>query len=221
LRQSALDREEEDKKQRDAAFGDFESDAFGAFASDSFRHEAPVKDAIPVITPVAKYDWNSASTSTPATEAPTETTVAAKAASFPGGRVKLPLLGESPGNPDVTFVGTAFVRRPGDDSTDESSNGVFEEYFTYESLFDQPIADPLQTDSSLAGDDPYYVLGVAPDAPWRDIVAAHRALVKTHHPDRLIGASPQQLAHSEEALRLVNRAYGELRRRGRDVEDEA
>jgi hypothetical protein len=186
-----------------------------ATTSRPVTNDAPAAAA----TPAAEYDWEP-TRPTPAAEPAPESSLT-KAASFPGGRVKLPLLGESPDNPDLTFVGTAFVRRPGDDGTDQNSGGAFEEYFTYESLFDQPIAEPLRTDSSLEGDDPYHVLGVDPEAPWREIVSAHRALVKTHHPDRLIGASPQQLAHSEEALRLVNRAYSELRRRGRDIEDDA
>ena len=47
------------------------------------------------------------------------TTSSTRTSSFPGGRVKLPLLGESPDNPDVTFVGTAFVRRPGEEDPNE------------------------------------------------------------------------------------------------------
>jgi DnaJ-domain-containing protein 1 len=211
LRQSAEAREAELKRQQDEAFGNLES--------NDFRYDTLVDDPVAVTTPAPEYDWEA----TPISQ-PTATAAAPagpRPPSFPGGRVKLPQLGETPDNPDVTFVGTAFVRRTDDDGNDQNASGAFEEYFTYESLFDAPIADPLRTDSSLEGDDPYFVLGVDPEAPWREIVAAHRGLVKTHHPDRLHGASPAQLAHSEEALRLVNRAYGELRRRGRDIEDEA
>jgi hypothetical protein len=243
LRQSAEAREAEEKRKRDEAFVAPE-DAFDGLEPD-FRFEtaaeaarrqpAPANPPAPANNPAEEYNWEPTiggdweSTvfeepvgATTAATSPTTTTSSSRNSSFPGGRVKLPLLsGESPDNPDVTFVGTAFVRRPGDETESDGPINTFEEYFTYESLFDQPIAEPLKTDASLAGDDPYFVLGVEPDTPWREIVAAHRALVKTHHPDRLIGASPQQLAHSEEALRLVNRAYGELRRRGRDIEDEA
>jgi hypothetical protein len=214
LRQSAEERQAEEKRQQDAAFHDFDS--------GDYRFESPAEQTSRVTAPPAPdYDWESISAPAAQPAAAASAPAQSRSSSFPGGRVKLPLLFDTPDNPDVTFVGTAFVRRPGDDGGEDGPNTTFEEYFTYESLFDQPIAEPLRTDASLEGDDPYYVLGVDPETPWREIVSAHRALVKTHHPDRLHGASPQQLAHSEEALRLVNRAYSELRRRGRDIEDDA
>jgi hypothetical protein len=64
--------------------------------------------------------------------------------------------------------------------------------------------------------DPYEVLEVDPTASWDEIVAAHRHQARTHHPDLLVGRSPEQVALGEERIRLINGAYQELRvRRGR------
>jgi hypothetical protein len=64
--------------------------------------------------------------------------------------------------------------------------------------------------------DPYEVLEVDPSASWDEIVAAHRHQARAHHPDRLVGRSPEQVALGEERIRIINGAYQELRvRRGR------
>lgn len=64
--------------------------------------------------------------------------------------------------------------------------------------------------------DAYALLGVEPTASWEEIVAAHRAMARRHHPDRAVARGPEAAAAAEERIRLVNAAYAELRvRRGR------
>jgi DnaJ-domain-containing protein 1 len=65
----------------------------------------------------------------------------------------------------------------------------------------------------LRVDDPYAVLGVTATATWEEITEAHRKLARLHHPDRLVTASADTRAASEERMRDVNIAYAELRRR--------
>jgi DnaJ like chaperone protein len=62
--------------------------------------------------------------------------------------------------------------------------------------------------------DPYRVLGVAPDAANEQIKAAWRALVRQHHPDRLIGRGvPEDLiAIATRKIAAINAAYETLRR---------
>jgi hypothetical protein len=70
----------------------------------------------------------------------------------------------------------------------------------------------------VPGDGPYEVLGVDATASWDEIVVAHRAAVRRHHPDRLAGDDhdPDEQARAEDAIVRINAAYGELRvRRGR------
>jgi DnaJ-like protein len=56
--------------------------------------------------------------------------------------------------------------------------------------------------------DPYAVLGVAPDAPERDVTAAYRELAKRWHPDRGAGAE------RERRMAEINAAYDLLRAAG-------
>jgi len=128
--------------------------------------------------------------------------------SFPGGKVRLPLLDSPiPDGPSFSIVGTAFVRDTTSDSADEPSSG-FTGYFTYESLFNPP-AEPEHTE---ALSEPYRILDVTPDTPWEDVAARHRALVKESHPDLFVGAPAEIQADAEEQIRLVNVAFTELRR---------
>ena len=123
---------------------------------------------------------------------------------FPGGHVRLPPLGAADDN--LHFVGTAFVRRNEERTTADRS--AFDEYFTFESLFEEPTEASTE-DGPL---NPYGVLGVEPGSPWRDVVSAHRKLVKLHHPDRLVDADRATIDAAEERLRQINWAYGELGR---------
>ncbi|CAO3446695.1 TerB family tellurite resistance protein [Azospirillum largimobile] len=62
--------------------------------------------------------------------------------------------------------------------------------------------------------DPYAVLGVARTAGDDAVKAAHRALVREHHPDRLIAQGmPQEFVDlATQKLALVNAAYDRIRR---------
>lgn len=127
--------------------------------------------------------------------------------SFPGGRVRLPRLEGGSDEPELTFVGTAFIRTPRDDRTlEDEHRGGFEEYFTYESLFEE--TDEAEDDP---GDDPYTILGVTREDSWKTINAAHRRLAKECHPDRLVDASPEEVEAATEALRRVNEAYDRIK----------
>jgi len=73
-----------------------------------------------------------------------------------------------------------------------------------------------EIDEAIDTSDPYAVLGVDPTASWEDIVIAHRAEARRHHPDRMVGRSEAAVARSERRIRDINVAYQELRiRRGR------
>ncbi|MEX0658670.1 MAG: J domain-containing protein [Egibacteraceae bacterium] len=56
--------------------------------------------------------------------------------------------------------------------------------------------------------DAYGVLQVSPDATQAELKAAHRALVRHHHPDR---ATPAQRPAADRLLRDINVAYGLVR----------
>lgn len=74
-----------------------------------------------------------------------------------------------------------------------------------------PGTDPPSVDS-----DPYAVLGVAEGATWEEIVAAHRALARSHHPDLVAQRPEAERTAAEDRIRQVNIAYQALRvRRGR------
>lgn len=61
--------------------------------------------------------------------------------------------------------------------------------------------------------DPYTVLGVMPETPFREIRSTWRDLVKQNHPDRLSGAGlPSEMRLiAEKRLREVNRAFSQIR----------
>lgn len=98
----------------------------------------------------------------------------------------------------------------------------FETEFSAESLFNWADGADTFTEPGVYegknplvpadGSDPYSVLGVSRDAPWSEIVAAHRHLAKLHHPDRLLSVDGESRAESEKTMRLVNAAYLQLRR---------
>lgn len=77
----------------------------------------------------------------------------------------------------------------------------------------EPVVEPGEP---LDTSDPYAVLGVASTASWEEIVDAHRALARRHHPDRLAGRPAPELKAAEQRIRDINVAYQELRvRRGK------
>ncbi len=81
---------------------------------------------------------------------------------------------------------------------------------------DAPDPEPAEDDDLPDGADAYAVLGVDPAASWDEIVAAHRAMARRHHPDRVASEGPAAVAAAEERIVRVNAAYAELRvRRGR------
>ncbi len=65
-----------------------------------------------------------------------------------------------------------------------------------------------------ASDDPYTILGVEPGADLEDIKKAHRALVREHHPDRLVaqGLPPEFVKVATEKLAKINAAWDEVRK---------
>ena len=70
-------------------------------------------------------------------------------------------------------------------------------------------------------DDPYAVLGLTPDASDEEIKAAHRSLVRDHHPDRLIAQGlPQDFVDiANDKLAAINAAHDRIRKeRGAVVE---
>lgn len=71
-----------------------------------------------------------------------------------------------------------------------------------------PEADwPPLVPGDPESDDPYLVLGVGHSAPWAQIVAAHKRLARTWHPDA---------GGDDDRIRRLNAAYAELRiRRGK------
>ncbi|MGK2948467.1 MAG: J domain-containing protein [Acidimicrobiales bacterium] len=87
--------------------------------------------------------------------------------------------------------------------------------------FTEPTAEELDAaaaaeQQALDDQDPYKVLQVDPTASWEEIVAAHRHQARVHHPDRLFGQSPEEVAAGEERIRVINAAYQELQvRRGK------
>lgn len=127
--------------------------------------------------------------------------------SFPGGKVRLPRLNEDrTKGPQIDMVDTAFIGGGTATVVQEVPSG-FTGYYTYESLFDEPA----EGDDDFHGEDPYSVLKVKSTDDWPTIVAAHRSLVKTFHPDRFVDHPADVVAQAEVEIKRINRAYGELR----------
>lgn len=150
------------------------------------------------------------------TQAPSQTTSRSEppgttaARSFPGGRARLPLLSRKDGSPQVAFVGTAFSRAATPATDAPTRQSAFSDYFSTESLFGpgDSIATPL---TPAHASDPCSVLGLEPDASWREIVRAHRALVKQNHPDHLGDLDDRARETAEARFREINEAYRTLK----------
>lgn len=79
-----------------------------------------------------------------------------------------------------------------------------------------PEPEPARPAVEPSGSDPYVVLGVPESASWDDIVAAHRALARAHHPDLVAQRPAADRAAADDRIRELNIAYQALRvRRGR------
>ena len=129
--------------------------------------------------------------------------------------------------PTAEELRAAFSRRQEEDEPPPRRTDEFASQYPTETLFHttphEPEPDPVEPspgdDRSRTKGDYYYdpedawgVLGLEPGAAWRQIAAAHRRLAMQHHPDRLLNATPEQRAASEETMREVNVAYSVLRR---------
>lgn len=129
----------------------------------------------------------------------------AKRRSFPGGRPALPLLNEAneTDGPSVHYVESAFLHS--DRADDDRPASGFESYFTVESLFEKGD-EPTQRD-----DDAWQVLGVSRDAPWAEVVQAHRRLARQFHPDRFPLDDVESRRDAEQQIRLINQAFADIR----------
>lgn len=156
---------------------------------------------------------------------------------FPGGTPRLPRLSSplpiehvieaTDDEPAVMFVGGGFVddeltrrrsaRRGGptgdvDDVDDadgdhEPAHASFTDYSPNESLFyTHEVEEVVETPAPT----PNAALGVAPDATWDDIKAAHRKLMAELHPDRFVTAPEAARRDAEERLVEVNLAFHTL-----------
>lgn len=55
------------------------------------------------------------------------------------------------------------------------------------------------------------MLGVPEDAPWPEVVRAHRRLARLHHPDRHFSSPDDERAEAENTMCELNMAYSVLR----------
>lgn len=62
---------------------------------------------------------------------------------------------------------------------------------------------------------PYAVLGVTPEATDDEVKAAHRRLLREHHPDRLIaeGLPEEMIAAATDKMAAINAAWDEIKKR--------
>ncbi len=82
-------------------------------------------------------------------------------------------------------------------------------------IFGLSLASAARLRSQLTGnplDDPYAVLGVAPNATPEQIKQAYRILARDYHPDHQIakGVPPEFMAVLQERMSLINAAYAKL-----------
>lgn len=61
-------------------------------------------------------------------------------------------------------------------------------------------------------DNPYQILGIAPDSKPETIKAAYRKLIREHHPDKLVAAGmpPEFIAVATEKMKRINAAYEQI-----------
>ena len=100
-----------------------------------------------------------------------------------------------------------------DGQQDDNVNLRAPEHAWWASKPTDPFA-PVEPDFVVTDDlapDPYVVLRVAPSAPWEDIVASYRRLVRWWHPDGLVDATDTEREACELRIRELNEAYQQLR----------
>ncbi len=155
----------------------------------------------------------------------------------PGGTTRLPRLGSTPprpgsaGGPPLEMVSSGFVedeltraRRSradrdtpttGDGDGDEPVVLRFADYSPTESLFadDERVTAAADTEP----DAPTTILGVAANADWNTIRAAHRKLLRELHPDRFVTSDERTRRDAADRLAAINIAYHELERTRRAV----
>ena len=62
--------------------------------------------------------------------------------------------------------------------------------------------------------DYYAILGLDAEASAESIKVAYRRLATQYHPDRMVGASAEELARSSDRMREINEAYSFLTKGG-------
>jgi len=77
---------------------------------------------------------------------------------------------------------------------------------------DDAVVERLRRQHDLGLADPYKVLGVGRRATDEDVKAAHRALVRKHHPDQVAAHGAQAVAEATERVARINDAYDRIRR---------
>ena len=63
--------------------------------------------------------------------------------------------------------------------------------------------------------DYYAILGLDAEASAESIKVAYRRLATQYHPDRMVGASAEEMARSSDRMREINEAYSFLTKGGK------
>ena len=104
----------------------------------------------------------------------------------------------------------------------EDTDTHFSDYWTAESLFEEPLRPPPtgapedgDADVDLPGamdlDSAHLVLQIEVGADWETVTKAHRGLAKQYHPDRLVAYSPEAQELGRARMAEINAAHATLR----------